>query len=107
MPWKTIAIDGDAIGNLEFLSNYARTSSTKYELLDAKITSIKPAANPLWDSYDIESERGVATFTIRASLRRTMYEVLTIPQTERLEGKILCAHYLNGTLMGVTRKVEE
>jgi hypothetical protein len=107
MTWITIATDGYAVGNLEFLSNYWKHQNPNYELLGAEIKSIKPDKNPLWEQYDIESGIGVATFHLRKSLRPTIHQVLGIPQSEQLEGKVFQAYYLDRTLMGLTPLVDE
>ena len=107
MTWQTIATDGYAVGNFEFLGNYWQYQKPDYEVLEAKIKAIKPDENPLWEQYDIECEIGVATFYLRKSLRPTIHQVLGIPQSERLEGKVFHAYYQGRTLMGFTPLVDK
>jgi len=107
MAWTTIATDGYAVGNLEFLSNYWQHQRPNYELLEAEIKRIGADENPLWEQYDIESGMGVATFHVRKSLRPTIHQVLEIPQSEQLEGKVFHAYYKDRTLMGFTPLVDE
>jgi len=107
MTWQTIATDGHAVGNLEFLSNYWQYQRPNYKLLPAEIKGIKPGENHLWEQYDIKCEMGVATFHIRKSLRPTIHQALGIPQSEQLEGKVFHAYYQDRTLMGFTPLVNE
>jgi len=49
----------------------------------------------------------VSTFHVRKSLRPTIHQVLGIPQSEQLEGKVFHAYYKDRTLMGFTPLVDE
>lgn len=76
-------------------------------MLDARISVINLDQDPLWNNYDIKSERGVATINIRVSLRQTIRRILRIPRNEKLEGTVVRAYYSCRSLVGFTPHVDE
>jgi hypothetical protein len=99
--WTTIATDGVAVGNLEFLGSL-RTRSSNYKQSNAQISEICDDEDPRWERYDIRGEGGVASLNLRKLLRPVIHKILGIPESGRLEGTTVQAHYKDNRLVGFT-----
>ena len=103
MTWETIASDGNVVGNLQFLGDYWHFNNTIYESTAAVIKEISDNKHIGWENYKIENEMGVATLTIRKTLRPMVKEIMAIDQNDQLEGKIITAYYNGRKIMGFSR----